>query len=83
MSARFVPSQWDMVKSPLPAARKMPTGPFGLSIHPGMGSSRVGPTTDGRTMATGRPAARFSIRDSVRAFVKMYVFGLFPLVLMK
>jgi hypothetical protein len=81
MSARLVASHMEVEKTPFPAAMKSPTGPLGLSIQPGMGSSRVGPTIDGRTMATGSPAARFSIKDSASALVNMYVFGLLPLVL--
>lgn len=68
-------SQYIVFSTPLPAAISKPTGPFRLSVHPGMGSYRIGTIIDGRMITAGIFAICSTTTASDRHLVNAYVFG--------
>lgn len=68
-------------KTPLPAPINKPVGPLILSVHPGIGSYRIGITIDGLIITAGISLICSTTSASANDFVNAYVFGIWPRIL--
>lgn len=69
-------------KTPLPAPINKPVGPLILSVHPGIGSYRIGITIDGLIITAGISLICSTTSASANDFVNAYVFGIWPRILL-
>ena len=60
--------QYTVLSTPLPAAAKVPVGPFRFSIHPRNGSFHDATTMLGLITTTGRSPASDKMAASPRAY---------------